>query len=163
MVRLKSMPCVVFRLDEVSYGVRLSEVVRVVRAVQITPLPKAPSIVMGVVNLEGRIIPVVNIRRRFRLPERDLELTDHLVIARISGSRTPEGWDRVLALVVDEVVGVLDPSAGEVEAGTILPGLEYLSGVAKTPQGLVLIHDLDAFLSLEEAKALAESLNGGAS
>ena len=51
--------CVVFTLDERFYGVRLSVVARVLRAVEITPLPKAPPIVIGVINLGGRIIPVV--------------------------------------------------------------------------------------------------------
>ena len=80
--RLDMSQCVVFTLDERFYAIRLSAVSRVVRAVEITPLPKAPPIVIGVINLGGRIIPVVNIRRRFRLPERELELTDQLIVAQ---------------------------------------------------------------------------------
>jgi purine-binding chemotaxis protein CheW len=63
---------------------------------------------------------------------------------------------------VDAVVGVRDLSAQEtIAAATILPGLEYLEGVAKTDQGLVLIHDLETFLSLEEEKALGAILPEG--
>lgn len=154
--------CVVFTLDERLYAVHLSAVSRVVRAVEITPLPKAPSIVIGVINLGGRIIPVVSIRRRFRLPERELELTDQLIVARASWSDADAGADRLLALAVDAVVGVRDLSAAEtIAAETILPGLEHLEGVAKTDQGLVLIHDLGTFLSLEEERALGAILPEG--
>jgi purine-binding chemotaxis protein CheW len=161
VIQMGSFPCVVFRLDALSYGVRLSSVIRVLRAVEITPLPQAPPIVIGVIDLEGRIIPVVNLRRRFGLPERELELTDQLIVARTTGGKTRDGGGRILALVVDGVDGVCDLSAQETAAETILPGLEHLHGVAQTSEGLVLIHDLDTFLSLEEEKALSETLHGG--
>jgi purine-binding chemotaxis protein CheW len=77
--------CVVFTLDELFYGIRLSVAVRMLRAVEITPPPNAPSIVMGIIDLGGRIIPVVNIRRRCQLLERQLELSDQLIVAMRSG------------------------------------------------------------------------------
>lgn len=152
---------VVFLLDEQPYGVGLSTVTRAIRAVEITPLPQAPAIVMGIINLEGRIIPVVNIRRRFRLPERELALTDQFIIARASRSAADAENGRLLALVADRILGVRELSAQETAAAdTILPGLEYLEGVAKTELGMVLIHDLRSFLSLEEEKALGAILPG---
>ena len=121
--------------------------------VQVTPLPRAPAIVLGVVNVGGRVIPVLNLRRRFRLPERDFALTDRLVIARTAR--------RPVALVADEVAGVLEYSALQiVEARDIVPGVEYTEGVVKLADGLILIHDLDSFLSLEEDAALEQSIGG---
>ena len=154
--------CVVFTLDERLYAVHLSAVSRVVHAVEITPLPKAPPIVIGVINLGGRIIPVVNIRRRFRLPERELELSDQFIVAAAPKHDAHEDGGRFLALAVDAVVGVRDLSAQDTTAAeTILPGLEHLEGVAKTNEGLVLIHDLGTFLSLEEERALGAILLEG--
>jgi purine-binding chemotaxis protein CheW len=153
---------VIFTLDERLYAVRLSAVSRVMHAVEITPLPKAPPIVSGVINLGGRIIPVVNIRRRFNLPERELELTDRFIVARASRSDAEEGRGRLCAIVVDAVVGVHDLSQRDTTAAeTILPGLEHLEGVAKTDRGLILIHDLGTFLSLEEETALGAVLPEG--
>ena len=154
-------PCVVFSLDEQLYGIRLSVVSRVVSAVEITRLPGGPEIVMGVINLGGRIIPVVNLRRRFRLPERGLAITDQLIVATTVRPGAPEDGGRVLALVVDGVVGVRELSARETDAVTILAGLEHLEGVAKTEEGLVLIHDLGTFLSLDEERVLSETLREG--
>jgi len=142
---------VVFSLDAQSYGLPLSAVDRVVGMVEITPLPKAPDIVLGVVNVLGQVIPVLNLRRRFGLPERDIALADQLVIARTAR--------RPVALAADAVAGVLEYSAQQaVGARDIVPGIEYVEGVVKLADGLVLIHDLDKFLSLEEETALNRAI-----
>ncbi|MGH8705398.1 MAG: chemotaxis protein CheW [Burkholderiales bacterium] len=149
----RSDQLVVFSLGDQRYGLRLPTVERVLRAVDVTALPKAPDIVLGVVNVQGRIIPVINLRRRFRLPERDVALTDQLVIARTVR--------RPVALAADAVTGVLEYSAQEaVGAQDIVPGIEYVEGVVKLADGLVLIHDLDRFLSLEEETALDRAMEG---
>jgi purine-binding chemotaxis protein CheW len=141
----------VFTLGDQRYALPLSAVERVVRVVEVTPLPQAPDIVLGVVNVQGRVIPVVNPRRRFRLPERDIALSDQLVIAHTTR--------RPVALVVDAVTGVLEYSGREaVGARDIVPGMEYVEGVVKLADGLVLIHDLDRFLSLDEVTALDRAI-----
>jgi purine-binding chemotaxis protein CheW len=142
---------VLFTLDEHRYALILSAVTRVVRTVEITPLPKAPDIVRGVVNVQGQVIPVVDIRKRFRLPEREIELSDQLIIANTSR--------RTVALVVDAVDGVIELSNQEmIPPERILPDTKYVEGVIKLADGLVLIHDLDKFLSLEEGKKLDAAL-----
>ena len=142
---------VVFTLEEQRYALYLSAVERIVRMVEITPLPKAPEIVFGVINVQGQVIPVVNIRKRFRLPEREMSLSDQLIIARISR--------RAVALVADAVSGVVERSEKEiVTPEEILPWMAYVEGVVKLEDGMILIHDLDEFLSLEEEKALDNAM-----
>ena len=142
---------VVFALDEQRVALPLAVVERVVRAVGITPLPKAPVIVLGVLNVQGEVLPVFNLRRRFRLPEKELELSDHIIIARTE-------W-RTVALVVDSVAGVTACATEEIiPASTIVPGIEYVEGVVKRPDGLIFIHDLNKFLSLDEAQQLEGAL-----
>jgi purine-binding chemotaxis protein CheW len=142
---------VVFNLDDRRFVVPLSTVVRVERIVAITPLPKAPEIVLGVVNMHGQVIPVFNIRERFRLPQRDIQLADQMIVASTS--------KRTVALLVDSVNGVIEISEEKIIASeSILPGLEYIEGVVKTEDGMVLIHDLEQFLSLQEEKALNEAM-----
>ncbi|MES2692286.1 MAG: chemotaxis protein CheW [Verrucomicrobiota bacterium] len=139
---------VVFRLDDQRYAIGLTAVERVLRMVEISPFPKAPEIVSGAIDLHGELLPVLNIRRRFRLLERAPTVRDLLVIARTRRRR--------VALIVDEVEGVFETPASErVAADTVAPGLEYLRGVTRLePHGLVFIHDLETFLSLDEEKAL---------
>ncbi len=142
----------VFTLDEQRYALYLNAVTRVVRIVEITRLPKAPEIIGGVVNVQGQVIPVVDIRKRFRLPEREPELSDQLIIA--STAR------RSVAVVVDAVEGVIEHSSQEmIPPEKILPGTEFIEGVIKLKDGLILIHNLDKFLSLEEDKEIDAALN----
>ncbi|MHB1291119.1 MAG: chemotaxis protein CheW [Sulfuricella sp.] len=138
---------VVFILDGRRYALHLSAVDRTVRMVDITPLIKAPDIVLGVVNIQGRIIPVINVRRRFSLPEREIALTDQLIVAHTAR--------RPVALVADAVLDVVECSGQNlVTAESILPEVEYVEGVVKLKDGLIFIHDLDKFLSLEEENSL---------
>jgi len=142
---------IVFSLDHQLYALPLQVVDRVVRMVAITPLPKAPDIILGAVNFQGRIIPVINIRRRFRLPEKEIALTDQLLVAHTS--------QRPVALVADAVHDVIASSAQNlIETENILSGMEYVAGVIKLEDGLILIHDLDKFLSLEEESSLNQAL-----
>lgn len=128
-----------------------SAVERVIRAVEVTPLPKAPEIVPGVVNIQGRIIPVVNIRKRFRLPEREMDLSDQFIIAHTSR--------RTVALVVDAVSSVIERSEQEVIAvEKILPEMEYVKAVVKLKDGIILILNLEKFLFFEEEKMLDDEL-----
>jgi purine-binding chemotaxis protein CheW len=143
---------VVFTLDAQRYAIPLSAVERVFPTVEITPIPKAPEIVPGVVNIEARIVPVVDFRRRFRLPEREPEIYDHMIVAS-TGKRT-------VAFVVDGATGVLEIPGSEITAlKDLLPGTEYVEGILRLPDGLILIHDLETFLSLEEEKLLDRAMN----
>ncbi|SRR5258707_659837 len=142
---------VVFGLDEQRYALRLGAVEQVVRMVEITPLPQAPEIILGVVNIRGRIVPVFHLRKRFHLPERDFGLGDHLIVARTAR--------RTVALVADAVLSVAARADEELVAvERIFPGLDYVEGVVKLDDGLVFIHDLDTFLSLEEEKTMEQAL-----
>lgn len=141
----------IFTLDRQQYALRLETVERVVRAATITPLPEAPEIVLGILDLQGQVIPVINLRKRFRLPERDISSEDQFVIAR-TGSLT-------LALVVDSAESVIEQRELAVIApDEILTGMAYLEGVSRTEKGLLLIHDLETLLFSAEEELLARAL-----
>ena len=144
---------VVFRLDNQNYALYLNVVEKVVRAVEITPLPKAPEIVLGVINMQGKIIPVVDVRRRFRLPEREVEPDDRFIIAHTGR--------RKVVLVTDSVTGLREMTDQEiVSVAKIVPFDEYIKGVAKIDGDLVLIHNLEEFLSLDEEQKLDKAIFG---
>ncbi len=141
----------VFSLEDQQYALHLHVVERAVRAVEATPLPKAPDIVLGVVNVQGQVIPVLNIRRRFRLPDKEIDLADQLIIARTSR--------RAVTLLVDTVTEVIERPEKQITAAEkIVPGMEYVEGVIKLEDGMILIHDLDKFLSLKEEKILDKAM-----
>jgi purine-binding chemotaxis protein CheW len=142
---------VVFSLDGQRYALPLAAVRRIVRAVEVTPLPGAPATVLGAIDVEGSIVPVLDMRRRLLLPEREVGPDDQFLIA--SAKRG------TVALVIDAAEGVIERDESAITgSGRIAPGLEHFSGVVSLDGGLALIHDLDQFLSHEQAHALDQSM-----
>jgi purine-binding chemotaxis protein CheW len=142
----------VFCLDELRLALSVAAIERVVRAVHATALPGAPDTVRGIINVHGRILPVVSLRARFRLPERATSPTAWLVLAR-----TPR---RSVALIVDTVVDVAQVADEEiVPSAEILPGIEQIDGVVKLRDELILIQDLHRLLSLEEEHVLDRAMS----
>jgi purine-binding chemotaxis protein CheW len=143
---------VVFSLDAGRYALPLNSVERIVRAVHVTSLPQAPAVVLGAIDFAGQILPVFNVRQRFGLPERDIDPADQFLIARTLA--------RTVVLAVDTVSGVFEyPAAAVVAAGSLTPGLAHIRGVMPIADDLVLIHDLEAFLSAGESEALDAVMN----
>jgi purine-binding chemotaxis protein CheW len=138
---------VAFILGEQQYGLPLISVQRVARMVEVTPLPKAPEVVLGVIDFQGNIIPVVSMRKRFGLAEPETSLIDQLMVAN-AGTRT-------VALVVNSVTGVLERTPEDItEAATIVPGAQYVEGITRLEGGILFVHDLDRFLSNKEEQQL---------
>jgi purine-binding chemotaxis protein CheW len=143
---------VVFGLDAGRYALPLAVVGRIVRAVHVTPLPMAPPVVLGAIDVEGHVLPVFNLRHKFRLPERTIDPADQFLIAHTA--------QRTVVLVIDAAHGVLErPAAAVIDAAHIAPTLGHVLGVIPLEDGLVLIHDLEVFLSPDEARALDEAMN----
>ena len=140
---------VAFALDDRRYALPLENVSRIVRAAEITPLPLAPDPIAGALDVGGTIMPVYDLRHRLRLPPRALRLADQIIIAT-----TPK---RPLALVVDQALGIIEATLA-MNPGGVAPDLGHLRGVLSTPDGLVLIQDLESFLSPAEDHALESAL-----
>lgn len=127
------------RLDQQRYALKLRDVERVLRMVEITALPEAPSAVLGLINVQGRVLSVIDLRRCLDLPPREVEPEDVLVIVRTAAG--------MVALAADAVEGVTErPEQATVSAQEIVPAPADLEGVVKLPDGLVLICDLDRLL-----------------
>lgn len=134
----------VFRIDNQRYGVVLSTVEKVIRAVEITPLPDAPDYMLGLINMKGRIIPVVNIRAKFRLPDRKIEVNDRIIICCFA--------ERNVAFFVDSVEGVFEFSGNRLESAVrMYPEMEqYILGVGKIDGSAVIIYDIQKLFSQRE-------------
>lgn len=141
----------VFEVGGQRYALPAADVRELLRAAAVRPLPGAPAIVEGILNVRGGLVPVLDLRARFRLPPRALRPTDHFIVAEVDGRRLALRVDRALELVV------LDEADVE-EARSLVPGVEYVSWVARRPEDVVLIHDLRTFLSQTETAALDQAL-----
>ncbi len=138
---------VVLRLDKTRFALQASAVERIVPAVEITPLPQAPAIVLGVVNVHGSLVAVIDFRHRFGLPHQEIALSNRLVIAHTA--------TRTLALIADAVDDVVDYSTADITVpSTLVTGIEQISGIAKHDGDITFIHDLECFLAAGEAASL---------
>jgi purine-binding chemotaxis protein CheW len=147
------MEFVIVELDGQRYGLRADAVREVVRAVRITTLPNAPVVVEGVINVRGAVVAVLDLRRRFELPARPLDPSEYFVLARAGNRDVALRVDRATELVS------LDPADID-QAEQVLSRSRYVAGVAKLADGLVLIHDLETFLSAAEAATVDHALAG---
>lgn len=141
-----------FKLDRLRLGVPLAVVERVEHACEMTPLPGAPAAVAGVVNLQGRVAAVIDLRRRLGVPPRSIEPSDAFVVLQLPR--------QLFALAVSDVEGVTTIDSGElVPGGTLIDGLARVQGLVKTPNGLLLIEDPEQFLDVHDMRALASALD----
>ncbi|MCK4344852.1 MAG: purine-binding chemotaxis protein CheW [Bacteroidales bacterium] len=139
---------VIFTLDQLNFALPVGLVERIVRAVIITPVPGTPESVIGVINVQGKIIPVFNIRKLFGLPDRELKLSDQLIIARTS--------EHTISFITDMVTGVTNLLEQKtVPADRVFPGLEkIIEGLVFFEDGIILIYNLDKLFTLESIEVI---------
>lgn len=115
----------IFRIESQRYAIQLQFVEKVIRTVELIPVPDDTGRLLGLVNLRGRIIPVLNIRKQFRLPEKETDIYDRIIIFKAT--------DRICAFIVEEVEGIADFSGDNIELSRdMLPYMEnYIKGVGK--------------------------------
>jgi purine-binding chemotaxis protein CheW len=145
----------VFVVEGQRYALALDAVERALPMVAVSPLPEAPPVALGVVNVHGRIVPVLDLRALSGLPPRAAAASDRLLLVRRRA--------HTVAIPVDEVVGVERlPADAVVPPDAVLPGIGRVAGVARLPDGLLLIHDPEAFLSVSDERALERALSASA-
>ncbi len=143
---------VAFTLDDQRYGLNLSLVERIVRAVEITPLPDAPCAILGVINVEGRIMPVLNTRKWLGLRERDIELQDVFIIVSANGHS--------VALVADEVKPVVEVPVNQMtDSQEIINTSGSVVGLAKSDDGLIMVLTAEKALPGEALRRLDSALS----
>lgn len=132
------------------FGIPVPVANHVVRMVEITRISSTTEAVAGIINYHGLIIPVFSLRSRFMFPEKPPEPAELLIIT--------SGEKRIAALIAEQVVGVKSIEEDLIKADSVLPGMTGVQGVAKTPDGMILITDPDRFLLPEEEGTLSVAL-----
>jgi purine-binding chemotaxis protein CheW len=140
---------IIFTLDEQRYGIPLNVVDRVVRMVAITHLPAGPDFIRGVINVQGEIMPVLDLRRRFGLLQRPVELCDQLIITCCASLS--------FALMIDSACEVREYTEQMLtESEVIFPDLPFVSAVVKLADGLILLSKPEYLLSPPAVEAVYE-------
>jgi len=143
---------VVFTLGQEQYGIPIRQVNEIVRMQKVTHLPDTAAFIEGITNLRGKIIPVVDFRKRFGLSAG--EETDQTRIIVVSINANPVG------VIVDAVTEVLTVGEEDIEPlGAVIAGIDtkYIDGIGKIGEALVILMNLDKVFSDNEQDALQEA------
>ncbi len=136
---------VTFRLQEETYGINVMQVQEVLRVSEIAPVPGAPSYVLGIINLRGNVVTVIDTRSRFALPPRDIDDSSRIVII--------ESDKQVVGILVDSVAEVVELRHSEIDSVPNVGNEEssrYIQGVATRDDTLLILVDLNKLLTDEE-------------
>ncbi|GIV61228.1 MAG: chemotaxis protein CheW [Rhodothermaceae bacterium] len=141
-----------FVIENEEFGIDILNVQEIIRPVAITRVPNAPPFVEGVINLRGRIVPVVDLRKRFNLPPRPMDKNTRIVVVEMDG--------KVIGFMMDAVREVIRVSRDVIEPPPELTlGIDthYISGVAKLDDRLLILLELEEVLSAEELQATQQT------
>jgi purine-binding chemotaxis protein CheW len=134
-----------FRIGSELYAIDIMRIKEIIRPQKLTPIPKAPSFIEGVINLRGVVIPVADLRKRFDQPISEANRKNRIVVCSLSG--------RIIGLMVDEVTEVKRFGRQEIApAPQFIDGPEahYFLGVARRDEDLIMLIDLEKVLSSDE-------------
>lgn len=148
---ISEMQLVTFNLGKEEFAVPILQIQEINRLVDITRVPKSPEFVEGVINLRGKVIPIIDLRKRFGLPQAELGKYARIVVVNMEG--------RMVGLIVDSVSEVLRLSEDAIEpAPPVVAGIdsEYIRGLGKLDGRLLILLDLSKILTKEERKELVE-------
>ena len=140
---------VTFQLEDETYGVDVMVVREVLKYQDIAPVPGAPDYVMGIINIRGTVISVINTRLRFGLPEKEPEENTRIVILEIG--------KHIIGIVVDSVAEVVYMKRSEIESAPQVnkdDSARFIQGVCHRDDNLIILVELDKLLSEEELREL---------
>jgi purine-binding chemotaxis protein CheW len=140
---------VTFSISDEEFGVDILKVQEIIRTMEISKVPRAPDFVEGVINLRGKVIPIIDLRRRFGLAHKQHDKNTRIIVIEMT--------DVIVGFVVDAVSEVLRIPASTVEPPPpVVAGMdsEYISGVGKLENSLLILLDLDKLLSSDDMAAL---------
>ena len=143
------MQWVTFRLGDEKYGINVMQVQEVLRVAEIAPVPGAPSYVLGIINLRGNVVTVIDTRNRFGLMSRETDDSSRIVII--------ETASHIIGILVDSVAEVVELRSSEIETAPNVGNEEtsrYIQGVTSRDNELLILVDLNRFLSDEEKAEL---------
>ena len=141
-----------FVIENEEFGIDILKVQEIIRPVEITRVPNAPAFVEGVINLRGRIVPVVDLRKRFGLPERAQDPHTRIIVVELV--------DKVVGFMMDAVKEVIRVDRSVIEPPPDLAiGIDthYIKGVVRLEDRLLILLELEEMLSADEKKTLRPS------
>ena len=145
-----------FKLGAEEYGLEILKVQEIIKMMDITTVPRTPEFVKGVINLRGKVIPVVDLRLKFDMEERDVTETTCIIVVQVARGDTSV----TMGIVVDEVSEVLDIVGDEIEPAPEMGGgvdAQFILGMAKSKGAVKILLDVDKVLSADDMATITSA------
>ena len=157
-LKVEEVQLVVFRLRDEEFGLPINQVTRIVRVPEITKVPEAPGFIEGVINLRGDVIAVIDLARQFELPAiAERPASSRIIVAEIGG--------KPIGLLVDEVPELVRIAKDDIDPPPEILQTkvkkEFISGVGKLKERLLILIEADKLLEPNEVKQLETVKEGG--
>jgi purine-binding chemotaxis protein CheW len=150
---IKMQQLVSFTLANEEFGVDIIKVQEIMRVQEITKVPQMPDYVEGVINLRGNVIPIIDLRKKFGLEVKERDNQTRIIVVNVQ--------DRIVGFIVDAVQQVLRLSEDQIEpppeVGTSI-NREYLNGVGKLDDRLLILLSLDTLLTMDDHNELEKAI-----
>lgn len=140
-----SLQCVTFTLEDETYGMNVMQVQEVLREVEVAPVPGAPNYVLGIINLRGNVVSVIDARTRFGLQPKESDEMSRIIVI--------EAQQQILGILVDSVAEVVDIERDEIDTAPNVGNAEtskYIDGVVSRGDKLLILVDLNKLLTQSE-------------
>ncbi len=138
-----------FMLGNEKFAISIMDVEEIIRLTEITPVPKAPDFIEGIINLRGRVIPVADLKKRINLGEASYDDKTRIVVVMLN--------DKRMGLIIDSVDEIIRIESNDIEqapALTVNMDASYVEGVAKTEKGMIIILNIHKIFTSEEQNML---------
>ena len=139
------LQCVTFTLENETYGINVMQVQEVLREVEVAPVPGAPHFVIGIINLRGNVVSVIDARIRFGLPIKESDDMSRIIVIEVQ--------HQIIGILVDSVAEVVDIDPSEIDTAPNVGNAEtskYIDGVVSRGEKLLILVDLNKLLSESE-------------
>lgn len=149
-----------FRLREETYGLGILQVQEIIGTMKVTQIPKTPGFIRGVINLRGKVIPVVDLRLKFAMESQEDTERTCIIVVQVSGS----DGGKIMGMLVDEVSEVLDVAAEQIEPPPsfgVRAQTDFLLGLGKVDGKVIMLLDVDRVLTADEVQLLDGVLEHG--
>ncbi len=145
-----------FKLDKEAYGLQILKVKEIIGYMDITKVPKTEAFMRGIINLRGKVIPVIDLRLKFNMDEMEPDEQTVIIVVQLRYRDS----DITMGIIVDEVMEVLDIQATQIEPspsfGSASVDTEFILGVGKAEERVIFLLDINKVLSGEEQRVLAQ-------
>lgn len=138
-----------FSIEKEEYGIRVLDVIEVIRLPKVQKLPKSPEFLKGIISLRGEVIPIVDLRQRFGISEKMDDKFKRTIIIKVK--------DRKIGMIVDNVSKVIRVSESEIKEAptfTSLIGSDYIKGIVMLNERMIILLDIQAIFSEDEMRQM---------